>query len=71
MTTLLTILLMIALALLAMMVFAGQCWTAELNEKVKGLERKINEHKDKIQAQDSKADRLAKRIKVIEDHFEI
>lgn len=60
--TVMIILLSLAVAILTVMIYAGQCWTAELEDRIAKLEKKNRDTDVDIERLYGKTDRLAKHI---------
>lgn len=65
--TVMIILLSFAVAILMIMIYAGQCYTSDLADRITALEKKCSEIRLDICRLDGKTDRIIRRIKEMED----
>ena len=65
--TVIIIIMALAIAFLIIMIYAGQVYTAELEDRITELERKNHNTNIEIGRLDGKTDRLIRRIKEIEN----
>lgn len=59
----------LAIAFLMLMIYAGQCYTSDLADRITDLENDLKDHKTAIISLEGKTDRLIRRIKEIENGF--
>ena len=60
-------LLSFAVAILMIMIYAGQCYIGDLADKITDLENDLKDHKTAIISLEGKTDRLMRRIKEMEE----
>lgn len=65
--TVIIIIMALAIAFLIIMIYAGQVYTAELEDRITDLENDLKDHKTAIISLEGKADRIIRRIKEMED----
>lgn len=65
--TVVIIILSFAVAILMIMIYAGQCYTSDLAKRITDLENDLKDHKTAIISLEGKTDRIIRRIKEMED----
>ena len=67
--TVMIIILSFAVAILMIMIYAGQCYTSDLADRITDLENDLKDHKTAIISLEGKTDRLTRHIKEIENEL--
>lgn len=62
-----TVIMIIMALTIAFLIYAGQVYTAELEDRITDLENDLKDHKTEIISLEGKTDRLIRRIKKMKD----